>query len=441
MVAGGAPDRGAPGSPAEPVERAGAADAAEPVEQRRGASRRLWAIRAAIAVVHVVVFAPLITQAVNHPERWPGPDDYTTYLRVVLPMTFSKPWVPGAPHFVWFLLVRLVSGLLPGTYNPGAIIVSLAFVGLTGVVWFEVLRMRTASGTRMRIRWAAVGSLALVCMEAPSTLRGWATIYGPNYWMPLHAYLGPTGPAARPLLAALVLCFSRVASNRPGDSVEARRTAERWLPWIAMLATVTKPSVTVDLIPASVIVGWVWARRDGQPPRQVVGLLVRRFVLPTIGLVALQYSVMAFQIPAQYQQRTLIRPLRVFFTYHLDRPFFWTALLLPLAMLAVWGRRLLQDRDVELTVWCFGFGLVALLTLASSNLDRGGLDAIWFLLHPVALFLLFGTRRAAELHRTEPRPRSLRYGIAFAVCIAMAALFVFTWVEFTSCQLGQACFT
>ena len=102
-------------------------------------SVRRW--RVVAFVVHSAAFAPLTVQAVYHPDRWPGPDDFTTHIRVVIRLIFRRPWEPGAPHFLWHLLVKIASALLPGSgYLLGAAVVTTAFAGLTGVVWFEVLR-------------------------------------------------------------------------------------------------------------------------------------------------------------------------------------------------------------------------------------------------------------------------------------------------------------
>lgn len=393
--------------------------------------------RVIVAVVHAVIAVPLIVQAVYHPDRWTGPDDFTTHLRAALPETWRKPWVPGPPHFVWHTLVKVSSWVLPGRgYLLGAVLVSVAFAAATGVVWYEVLRLRGASGTRMSARWAAIGSVVLVCMEAPSSLQGWATIITPRLWLPLHAYHGPTGTAARPFVALLVLGFVRMATTRPDDPVH--RATARWLPWVAVIACLTKPTMSVDLVAITPVVGWWWARQDGRSVRDVVGPVLHRFVVPTIGIVCLQYTVMAFQVPPKYRQETIIEPFRVIIRYQLWQPRFWSVLLLPAAMIAFWGRRLLADRLVQATVLSFGVGLVLLVLMSSSNPGRDALAALWFLVHPVALFLLFGARRVAELVRTDPRPNDRR---GIAVCSALVVLYVFAWAEFTSCQLGQACLT
>ncbi len=402
--------------------------------------RPRWSIgrvRLLVAAVHAAIAAPLIIQAVYHPDRFTGPDDFTTHLRVALPETWRKPWVPGPPHFVWHTLVKVFSWLLPGTgYLLGAVVVSVLFAALTGIVWFEVLRRPGFDGARLRRRWAAAGSVVLVCMESPTTLRGWGAIVGPDYWLPLHAYHGPTGPAARPLVALLVVGFVTAASGRSPDRLG--RWAARWMAPLSVAAALTKPTLSVLLIPTVFIVGLTWSRRDGRRPWEVVGPLVRRFVAPTIGIVGLQYVVMAFQVPPKYRQETLIRPFEVILAYHLYRPLFWTVLALPVAMLATFGWRLLQDRCVEVSLWAFAGGLGLLVLQSSTNLDRDGLAALWFLVHPTALFLLFGTRRGLEILRTEPGTVA-RAGLV--ACALLAALSCFAWAEFTSCELQQACFT
>lgn len=402
------------------------------VRADRTISPNRWVL---IGALHALLSAPIVVQAVYHPDRWSGPDDFTTHLRAALPETWRKPWVPGPPHFVWHTLVKVSSWFLPGQgYRLGAVVVSLSFAALTGLVWFAVLRSPGPSGTRMPDRWAAIGSVVLLCAEAPATLQGWATIATPRLWLPLHAYHGPTGVAARPMVALLVLGFVRVAATS-ANSPE-NRAAARWLPWVAVVAALTKPTMSVDLVAITPVVGWWWARQDGRRPLAVIRPLLNRFVLPTIGIVAVQYTVMAFQVPPKYQQHTTIEPFRVILHYQLWQPRFWTVLLLPAAMVGFWGRRLLADRFVQVTVLSFGVGLGLLVLMSSTNLERDALAALWFLVHPVALFMLFGTKRVAELIRVDPR-RTDRLGLV--VCAALAGLYVLTWIDFTSCQLGQAC--
>lgn len=391
--------------------------------------------RIAAFVLHVVAFAPLTCQALLRPTSWPGPNDFTKHATIVVDLTFVHPPNPGPPYFIWHLLVKLVDPVAPGGRLHAAVVVTLAFAGLTGVVWFEVLRMRGPSGFRLSPRLALVGSLLLVCMETPAVLGGWERLRT-QVFVPLYAYHNGSGLAVRPFAALTVWFLTAACTAAPGS--RRRRTAVRLLPVVVLLTTFTRPSLLPPLIPATLLIGWWWARESGRSWWAVVGPFVRRALGPVVVLLAFQYVTMASVIPEEYRISTVIRPFDNVIRFGAYRPTFWLVVLLPAAALLTWRRRLLADPHLQLLLVAAAIGVASLCVLSSSAPDRTGPEALWFVVTPMQLIVLFGARRVAELVATDWRPAD-RFG---ARCTAaVAALFVVSFAAFTSCQLGGPCLT
>ena len=240
------------------------------------------------------------------------------------------------------------------------------------------------------------------------TWREWALYYGyvnmDPYNSPTHALLKPLAIVAFGLTAK---AFVDGGNLRDGLIVSAA----------VALSTLAKPSLMICLLPATVVVaGWYWVR--GRRVRLVY--LGGAILLPAV--VVLGWEYLSYFAPGG-RSSIVFAPFMVMAHYATGLGAkFVMSILLPLAVVCVYGRHVFDDPAMQLAWVQFGIAVVYTYLLAETRDPLAG-NFAWT--GQIANYLLFVASTIFVLrHRGSPS-RTLPCALAFGLHAASGVLFFF----------------
>jgi hypothetical protein len=327
----------------------------------------LWA-----SIVAAVVTAPIFHRAIAGPfELIRGTNDIPGTLERVRWMEFFPPKIP-VPHPGWSTVVKVTMPVV-GEVWAVTLILALATGASTAVL---ITIARSFWDDRPPLRWplAITFGLGYVLMENPAIfaprseslwsryLQSGTHARGQGY-LPLHQWSTPTITLSMPIvfaLFALVLLVVRDAEQGSPRLVSRRRM----LAVLTVISTLVQPATTLAVVPALPIY-LIVSRRLTRP---VATTMLRAFVLPGTVVVLWQVWFLASNVSPWEQATWLWRPMWSWSYFGLDRPAYWTPMLLGAICLWAGGRRYLADEAVGLSFLAFCVGMGPFLFLEQTGI-------------------------------------------------------------------------
>jgi hypothetical protein len=315
------------------------------------------------AAISLLLVVPILHRFATAPPTADLVSDFAPHIghaatTSIIPLSITTPFAYPAFH----VLTSLVSGLTGDVATAATVVLALA-VALTAVilVWSCTLPMgeRPAPGPRVGAAYA----IALLVLETPLLISHMLRVGNPYDWAPTnHIYNSPTDVLVLPMALLLVVVIGRaIGTSTPGA------WSRRWTGLLAALAMLSKPSMSMALVPA---IPAMMIRR--KRVRDVAGFVLRAFYIPTAIVFAWQVWYVASDPQRPGAVSVSIDPLATVRIASLDRVslFFFAPAAATLG-LCLWagGRRFLRDPVVSLSMWCMGWSFVPLLLLAESG-DR-----------------------------------------------------------------------
>jgi len=379
-------------------------------------------------------------RAVYRPGAWVGTNDMPTHLDMA--GGFTNPFQPNIPHFLFHASARTVS-LVPGVSDTdGAFVTLVAAVAAGGLALRWLFRRPFPGVGTISEPWALGLVAAFTVAESLGAFAGPESFNTrtPDY-LPVHTYFNPTATVLLPLA---IVAVQRAAEGLLAREAEAP-TAGWWVGSLALVgATLAKPSLTITLLPAGLVLLAVLAWR-GELTREVALARARRWTLvyglPSGALLLWQWRVVSTWVAEDLQSTVLFDPLWVVREFAFWKPQFWLALLLPILLLAH-RRWLRSDPGVALTAVVTGLAIAYLLVFRESGL-RGYWAAqfFWPVQLAVGLLWAYSLRLLGVLlgpDRGGPvRPVPLAVGAALQVVVV--GLAIGTKLLLCSSGVGTAC--
>lgn len=395
-----------------------------------GAPRRPVGWIVATSVISTAIFAPMVWRAVFRSAGWYGAaDDYPWHLTVIMDAFEQR---QGPPHFLLHLSIWIVRPLTGHTTTATACyLVLLASVAAFAAVCHAFVRERL--GPARSEAWALVGALMIQFAQSPAALPGPSTLRPGSLWLPLNGYSNPTALFMRPFALGLFIATYRILGAPDSERWRARATVVG-VPVLAVAGALAKPSLTIVIIPAVVVI--LLAQVPARGWRASLAHPALRLVaLPSVGALILQACIVTFVVPPQFRGLTKVAPFQVIEHFHLFTVRFFIGALLPLVGLALLGRAFRRGWDVRLGLVCAGIGLIWFVMLQEDNTNGiNGLNMVWGL--QISLLLLAATTiRAVLAASLECRWRlDWRLGAVWFVVVLYLAAGLLDW----SSQIGLA---
>jgi hypothetical protein len=313
------------------------------------------------------------------------------------------------PHFLWHVLVVAVHAVAPRlSWMDAAWIVVLASYAVQGALLAVVLT-RVLPLTKKSHLLAIVFLTLLFVTAAPVTVltwRQWALYYGylnmDPYTSPTHALLKPLAIVAFGLTAK---AFADGGNLRDGLMVSAA----------VALSALAKPSLTICLVPATVVLA-AWYRAGGR--RVHVSYLCGAILLPAAAVLAWQY-LSYFATGAR--SSIIVAPFLVMAHYATNLgPKFLMSILLPLAVLFGYGRKVFDDPAMQLAWIQFAFASIYTYLLAETRDPLAG-NFAWT--GQISNYVLFIASALFVLRHRETPSRTMPCAVAFGLHAASGLLF------------------
>ena len=313
------------------------------------------------------------------------------------------------PHFLWHILVVAVHAVAPRlSWMDAAWIVVVASYALQGAL-LAVIVTRVFPPTKKSDSLAIVCLTLLFVIAAPVTIltwREWALYYGylnmDPYNSPTHALLKPLAIVAFGLTAK---AFADGGNLRDGLLVSAA----------VALSALAKPSLTICLVPATVVLA-AWYRAGGRTVP--VAYLCGAIVVPALAVLAWEY--LSYFAPGA-RSSIVVAPFLVMAHYATDLgPKFFMSILLPLAVLFVYGRQVFDDPAMQLAWIQFGFAVAYTYLLAETRDPLAG-NFAWT--GQISNYVLFIASAVFVLRHRGTRARTMPCAVAFGLHAASGLLF------------------
>lgn len=348
-----------------------------------------------------------------------GYSDFPVYLQVTRDLSLVPFEVPA--HFLFHVSTWLASLLLGIEW--GAVVVCSLSTGLAAVGAYVLGYRRSGGRDGLPPGGAAALSVWFLLAETPTVLAvaaGWLHI--PPRMAVLHTWSSPTDTVCFGVaILALVLVLDLLESSED-PLVPAPRI---WaVAALTILAGLAKPSFTVPLVPALVVI--VLADRGRRPDS---GRILRWVVAPNALVVFAQVVLVTRFIPDRYGDAGIgLVPLETIREMRLGSTGVWFWLAALVVPLCAWigGRRWWRDTGTRLSLIALGVALVIAVLLTETG-PRGGDPNLarpaffWWVL------LVLTSSRVAALEvadrwRARPPDRGLRTWGFVAVPVAAAFL-------------------
>jgi hypothetical protein len=315
------------------------------------------------------------------------------------------------PHFLWHLLAIAVHKALPSTSWMGAsFIVVIASYALQGAALAWVSTTAVAEPRRgVDVVGVVVLSLLLVIV-APVTILTWPRKQFYFGYLNMESYLSPTQALLKPIALVVFALTAKLFANT--DTGRERMT----LAVCVVLASMAKPSLTICLVPATIVLG-LWYRLSGRPIH--LGHLVGAILAPAAAILMWQYGV---YFGAAGRSSIIFAPFAVMGRSRGMFPRFVMSLLLPLTVLLVYRRRLLEDAAMKLAWVLFAFAAAYTYLLAETRETIAG-NFAWA--GQIGTYLLFVASTVFVLRNWTGLRRSGLCGIAFGLHVVCGIVYFF----------------
>ena len=241
-------------------------------------------------------FLGTLTLALSWPmfRRLPDPttaiygiNDFPFHLRQASRMRWWPPY-PVEPNFGLHLAGRLVAWGTPLDLSGAMVLLVTIGSAATALGGWALLRNPTLTRARLGPWFACALALCFWVMESPAILAyGTAVLTPSRPFAAIHLRSSPTSVASEAFIFFGILLLSR--SLR---STEAGRS-NGWLRAVVLFALIdlTKPTLPIILLPATLAVEAVRLRGRGTMRREALRVVLIRFVVPVGSLFALQAAV------------------------------------------------------------------------------------------------------------------------------------------------------
>ncbi|MBM3662401.1 MAG: hypothetical protein FJW94_05845 [Actinobacteria bacterium] len=383
----------------------------------------LWLWRAGVALIHGLIFGPVVVNALFRPA-FMAPNLYLWHAARI-ETAFRTPFEPGEAHFLWPGMSKLVTAVMGvGDVRLGAAIVSVAAYMFLGVCIFEVFR-QLDDGPLMPLA-AAGASVVIALLETPAALQGWPAIADPETsFLPLYTAFLPTTTASLGFDILLVWFSSRLLMGR------LQTSARPWIPVIVVAASLAKPNFVMPLTLAVVALA-AWARWKTVRPfgmsldRDSFGVVVRLLLVPAILVTSIQGLLLQYSNHDSIRGTWVISPLSELRQLGAFGWQFWLVMLFPVFALVLLRTRLLADTAVA-----SGFGALAVSVFAALLLERSYSsyrgDVLQLAQASAAMLVVFILRRCSTLWRERALGRPAMAVLA-VVLLPYLAAGASTWV-------------
>jgi hypothetical protein len=356
--------------------------------------------------------------------------DYAAHIRYA--QQFARTLKPPIGQFLFTVLAAAL-GELSGNYEAAAVvIVTTAQVVLALVVYVWLTRPTTDRwGERVPALDPMLGaglSVAVLFAGPASILL--ANGLGGNYlgYVAVTAYHSPTQLLLRPLAVLLFLAVTALLMGRSPQV--SRRVAVTGFATLTFATTLAKPSYTICIVPAVVV---VLAVRRARRPSIDVGLLWWGFLVPAAAATAVTYLLTYVTGIHDVESGGVV--LAPFDTYsHYSHQLLLKFLLsaaFPIAVATAYRTTARRDLGLMLAWVAFAFGAAVTYFLAESGVRR--YDGNFWWSGQITLFILYVASLShalgVELQRRRDDGRWVPGGAA-AACALVFAFHVVSGVTF-----------
>lgn len=401
---------------------------------------RSWRWWALVALVHVVLFAPVAYRAEFDRSTFIGPNLFRAHT-IFSGFVFADWWRPATPGYLWQVTARTFTELSrTGDLRVGAMIATWFFYGLFGVAIFEVYRR--SDDEQKSVSWAValVASVIIAMLESPAAFIGWKAFADGRLFMPLYLPFAPTTIGVLGINVFLLLTVAALLDGRLG------REQRRWVPALVVISVVAKPTMVPLLV--VVVLGYsvvaAGCRRPslglsagpaGRPGwRSVVWLVA----VPAVVVLLLQYLVTATKVQypgTGYDDRGgwVFHPLSELRQLDGLTPLFWSVLVFPLVALVVARRAMWADTAVRLALLATAIGIAAAGLLERTGSTWKG-DMLQLPEAAIALLMVFMPKRAWEMRRSGQLG-----AVAWSALVVCFVPYVVTGVASWGCRVGIGC--
>jgi len=358
----------------------------------------LAVVIAASGLVTAVVMAMPSSPISGYFNVPPSTTDYGTHVRLAEEIETNG---VTFPHFLWHVLVVAVHAVGPWSWMDaakGIVIASYAFQGSV-LAW---ILLTTVPSAREASKAPAVAALTLlIVIAAPVTILTWrepALYYG---YLNMDAWASPTHALLKPL-ALLAFGFAVKAFTEGGGLREAV------VLFVAVtLSALAKPSLSICLVPATVVLGaWRWFTGGTFDIRYLVGAVL----VPSAAILVWQY--LGYFAPGG-QSAIIFAPFLVM--GHSAKwlgPKFLLSILLPLMVLLMYRREALREPVLQLAWVQFAFAAGYTYLLAETREPLAG-NFAWT--GQIATYILFVSSTLFACRHWNGRAASVVCAMAFGL--------------------------
>jgi hypothetical protein len=318
------------------------------------------------------------------------------------------------PHFLWHALVVAVHAAAPGlSWMDAAWMVVVGSYAFQGAVLAWILTS-VLPPTKRSHPLGIVPLTLLLVTAAPVTIltwHEWALYFG---YLNMDPYHSPTHALLKPL--ALVAFGFTAKGFADGGSVRHGLVVSA----AVVLSALAKPSLMICLLPATVVLAaayWLAGRRLH------LVYLCSAIVVPAVAVLVWEY--LSYFAPGG-RSAIIFAPLLVMAHYATGLgPKFLMSILLPLAVLLVYGRQVLADPSMQLAWVQFAIAVGYTYLLAETR-DTWAGNFAWT--GQIATYLLFIASTVFVLRNPWSRSRTVPCALAFSLhAVSGVLFFAFPW--------------
>jgi hypothetical protein len=324
--------------------------------------------------------------------------DYATHIFV------AQRWVVTgavqAPHFLYSLLVILVSAMVPmSAYDTAGMIVAVATYVMTAIALYAILRWPGNSGSvRAQAAMSAILALGLMLVWPIIVLAPIDGQVYQGYVATTNVYHNPTIVLLKPI-AALLFVFVAAACARPLQNGNRFGTLVV-MAALAVLSALAKPNYLICLLPA-VGLFILWAEYQRHPYDRAALLLG----LVTPGVAVLMWQYLFTYSGAKAVQDHIsgigIAPFAVFGLYsQMLLPKFVLSIAFPMCVYLLYYRASRRDLALNLAWVVFLMGAFQTYFLIEAGPRWADGNFAWS--GQIGSFVLFVTSAAFFMRQTAP---------------------------------------
>ncbi len=318
------------------------------------------------------------------------------------------------PHFLWHLVVVALHAVAPSmSWMQTAFIVVVASYALQGALLAWILTTVAAEPRRAIHAIGIVLVTVLLVTAAPVTVLTWREQELYFGYLNMESYRSPTHALLKPLALIVFALTAKLFANA------GTRREQVVLATTVILSSVAKPSLTICLVPASVVLGaWSWLK--GRPLQ--LKYLIAAVLVPSAAVLVLQY---VYYFGPEGRSAIVFAPFAVMAHYATGLfPKFLLSILLPLTVLVLYRRQVLTDSAMQLAWLQFAFAAGYTYLLAETRESMAG-NFAWS--GQIGTYLLFVASTVFAMRQWTGQWRSVLCGVAGGMHAISGILFFVTW--------------